>query len=365
MNNKVSPGRRSIQVTPPTRRAYTPPVRVSQPRNVDASSLPPIQPMEADIAKGLPSTDAGWATLAGERVVSSIPLTNIPNIGENRAMALKKVGFDSIQKLATAASSELALIPGISAAMAQTFVAEANAILAAPDTWPAPLVSCVMPTYNRRHFASQAIKYFIRQNYPHRELIIVDDGSDPIQDLIPEGKNIRYLRLEQKLTIGEKQNLGCQAAQGSIIAIWDDDVWVDDWRLSYQVGALFLRGADLCGLDNWLHFNPFTGLAWHSRNPSGNQPWMPGTTLCFRKSFWEDNPFPHVQLADILFVKQKPTAKIISLQAIDWLVDIIHHANASPKNTSGPLWQPYPMGRMQKLLGKDWTFYAQLAQHPG
>ena len=122
--------------------------------------------------------------------------------------------------------------------MALAFVAEARAIAARTDDLPAPLVSCVMPTFNRRHFVPQAIHYFLRQDYPHKELIIIDDGDEPVSDLIPDDDRIRYLPLDERNTVGMKRNLGCQAANGPLIALWDDDVWQDSWRLSYQVAAL-------------------------------------------------------------------------------------------------------------------------------
>jgi glycosyltransferase involved in cell wall biosynthesis len=49
-----------------------------------------------------------------------------------------------------------------------------------------PLASCIMPTYNRRHFVPNALRYFCRQDYPHKELIIVDDGTDAVGDLVLE-----------------------------------------------------------------------------------------------------------------------------------------------------------------------------------
>src|SRR4030095_9083631 len=55
-----------------------------------------------------------------------------------------------------------------------------------------PLVSCIMPTYNRRLFVPQAIQYFLRQDYPRKELVIVDDGSDPVADLLPPHQPLRY-----------------------------------------------------------------------------------------------------------------------------------------------------------------------------
>ena len=55
------------------------------------------------------------------------------------------------------------------------------------------LISCIMPTYNRREFVSQAIYYFLHQDYPNKELIIVDDGTDEVGDLIPGDERIRYI----------------------------------------------------------------------------------------------------------------------------------------------------------------------------
>ena len=60
-----------------------------------------------------------------------------------------------------------------------------------------PLVSCIMPTYNRRAFVPYAINYFLRQDYENKELLIVDDGTDPVKDLVPADKQIRYIRIKK------------------------------------------------------------------------------------------------------------------------------------------------------------------------
>ena len=53
-----------------------------------------------------------------------------------------------------------------------------------------PLVSCIMPTYNRRHFAGKAIEYFLRQDYPNKQLVIVDDGTSPSRTSCPSVTNL-------------------------------------------------------------------------------------------------------------------------------------------------------------------------------
>jgi glycosyltransferase involved in cell wall biosynthesis len=56
-----------------------------------------------------------------------------------------------------------------------------------------PFVSVVVPTYNRRKFIPHMLHMFDYQNYPKElmELLIYDDGTDKIKDLIPDRTNIR------------------------------------------------------------------------------------------------------------------------------------------------------------------------------
>jgi glycosyltransferase involved in cell wall biosynthesis len=59
-----------------------------------------------------------------------------------------------------------------------------------------PLVSCLMPTADRRSFVPIAVDAFLRQDYGPSELIVLDDGADPISDLLPNDQRIRYVRTE-------------------------------------------------------------------------------------------------------------------------------------------------------------------------
>ena len=69
----------------------------------------------------------------------------------------------------------------------------------------APLVSCIMPTHNRRVLVPRAIEYFLRQDYALRELIVIDDGSDPVEDLMPADRCIHYIRLRDETPLGAKR----------------------------------------------------------------------------------------------------------------------------------------------------------------
>jgi glycosyltransferase involved in cell wall biosynthesis len=222
-----------------------------------------------------------------------------------------------------------------------------------------PLVSCIMPTYNRRSFVSQAIKYFLRQDYPNRELIIVDDGTDPVRDLAPDDPRIRYLCQDHKNTLGAKRNLACQEARGEVIVHWDDDDWMASWRLRYQVESLLKEQADLCGLHKLVFYDPVHHQAWQYVYPKGSRPWLAGGTLCYTKAFWRRNPFPDVNVGeDSRFVWSSHTKKIVALQDSTFYVALIHPGNTSPKQTQGVWWHSFSTGEIRDLTGEDWAFYA-------
>jgi glycosyltransferase involved in cell wall biosynthesis len=228
-----------------------------------------------------------------------------------------------------------------------------------------PLVSCIMPTCNRRSFVRQAIAYFLRQDYPHKELIIVDDGSEAVDDLVPPdaNANIRYIRLPAKTVLGTKRNVACEHAQGSIIAHWDDDDWHAPHRLRYQVEALLGNKADICGIDRLLFYDVRSGLAWQYAYPPNQQAWVSGSTLCYQRAFWANNRFESINIGeDARFVWHNVRARVQTLPNTTFHIGIIHASNVSPKHTNGPLWRAYPANEVRALLGDDLGFYDAISQ---
>jgi|GEM_PF-1486580 len=221
-----------------------------------------------------------------------------------------------------------------------------------------PLVSCIMPTYNRRRFVARAIEYFLRQDYPAKELIVVDDGSDPVGDLIPTDERIHYIRLPDRATVGAKRNLACEQARGEIIAHWDDDDWHAPRRLRYQIDALARDAADLVGLNQFLFCDPSRAEAWLYAYPRHQQLCLAGSTLVYRRAFWDRHRFPNVDVGeDVRFVQNCPPNRLTVLADPTFHVGIIHRHNVSPKITGGAHWHPYPIAEIRRLLGADWTFY--------
>ncbi len=241
--------------------------------------------------------------------------------------------------------------------------APAAPIVATTDSSPQPvaaasLVSCIMPTADRRAWVAQSIQYFLRQDYQNRELIVVDDGSDLIKDLIPADPRIRYVSLIRKQTIGAKRNLACQEAAGELIVHWDDDDWMAPWRLSYQAASLLQAKADICGLDRVLYYDPQSEQAWQYIYANGGRPWVAGNTLCYTRAFWRDNPFPEINVGeDNRFVWSGHPKQILALKDPTFHIALIHRGNSNPKRTADRRWHLQPVEEIRTLMGADWTFY--------
>ena len=233
----------------------------------------------------------------------------------------------------------------------------------APQPSAAALVSCVMPTFDRRVFVPQAVRYFLRQDYPAKELIIVDDGPEPVRDLLPADPRIVYHRLESRMVLGAKRNLACELAHGPVIVHWDDDDWASPERVSVQVAALTTGDAEICGTASLLYYDPASSSAWRFTWPDGLRPWAAGPSLCFSKELWTRSPFPEVAMGeDTRFVFSPAVRRVTDVRAAACIVGIIHRRNTAPKSVRGVHWSPRPIREVEDILGEDMAFYHRLVE---
>jgi len=105
-----------------------------------------------------------------------------------------------------------------------------------------PFVSICTPTFNRRPFIENMFECFRNQTYPKSriEWIIVDDGTDKIQDLIETSNipQIRYFSVDQKMSLGAKRNYMHKFVRGTIIVYMDDDDYYPPERIEDAVEKL-------------------------------------------------------------------------------------------------------------------------------
>ncbi|HVH82578.1 MAG TPA: glycosyltransferase family 2 protein [Stellaceae bacterium] len=113
-----------------------------------------------------------------------------------------------------------------------------------------PLVSVVMPIYNRAHLVTRALGSVLAQTYQRFEVVIVDDAStDGLVSALREfpPSRLRVVRHSRNRGAAAARNTGVAAAAGEFIALLDsDDTWFPE-KLAHQVAAMRDQPRDVAG----------------------------------------------------------------------------------------------------------------------
>jgi glycosyltransferase involved in cell wall biosynthesis len=136
-----------------------------------------------------------------------------------------------------------------------------------------PVVSVIIPTFNRRALVGEAVASVLAQRGTDFELIVVDDGSTDGTEaaLAPLRERLRYLG-QRNRGVSAARNAGARSAGGAWLAFLDsDDLWLPDKldaQLAYvrehpearicQTGEIWVR--------NGVRVNPCA----HHRKPEGD-----------------------------------------------------------------------------------------------
>lgn len=187
-----------------------------------------------------------------------------------------------------------------------------------------PPITIVTPTYNRRKLIDIAFHSLLWSDYPIDKIqwIVVEDSDDQAlssSDKIiqfaehtstiskkgegeSKGLDLRYIPLQGKRTVGEKRNIGCEAATNEIIVFMDDDdhypptslrrriAWLTKSPEGPQaVGCTMLAMYDLLKGTSAVNVPPW-GLPLGAR--------VSEASLAFKKSFWEARKFNAVGVAE-------------------------------------------------------------------
>jgi len=156
-----------------------------------------------------------------------------------------------------------------------------------------PMVSVCTPTFNRRPFIAAMLQCFDHQTYPRdrMEWIIVDDGTDPIEDLVSQHPCVRYFKLADKISLGKKRNLMHEKAQGEIIVYMDDDDYYPPERVSHAVTTLLdhrkrKTGIKLAGSSEMCIY--FKGLGGSEGQMVQFGPYGPNHATAATFAFWKN-----------------------------------------------------------------------------
>ena len=178
-----------------------------------------------------------------------------------------------------------------------------------------PFVSVCTPTFNRRPFINAMIKCFNNQDYPQdrMEWIIIDDGTDPVEDLVASHPRVKYFKYDTKMTLGKKRNLLHEKSRGEILVYMDDDDYYPPQRVSHAVHMLVTHPDALCAGSSEIYiyfkhigqmkkFGPYgpnhatAGTFAFKRKLIKNNRYNDDACLAEERAFLKDYTVPFVQL---------------------------------------------------------------------
>lgn len=166
-----------------------------------------------------------------------------------------------------------------------------------------PKVSILTVTRDRRQFLPLAKYCFFAQSYPEDKLewVIVDDGKDQIKDLVSDIPNVKYILVDEPMTIGAKRNLAVESASHDILVVMDDDDVYPNNSVLSRVANMLAEPRKEC-----LFSTTIPCYEIHDKKSFMNVPPITLTmaervseaTLCFTRNFWETRKFPDQQIAE-------------------------------------------------------------------
>ena len=178
-----------------------------------------------------------------------------------------------------------------------------------------PFVSVCTPTFNRRPFINAMIKCFNHQDYPQdrMEWIIIDDGTDPVEDMVASHPRVKYFKYDTKMTLGKKRNLLHEKSRGEILVYMDDDDYYPPQRVSHAVEMLVSHPEALCAGSSEIYiyfkhigqmkrFGPYgpnhatAGTFAFKRKLLKNNRYNDDACLAEERAFLKDYTVPFVQL---------------------------------------------------------------------
>jgi glycosyltransferase involved in cell wall biosynthesis len=98
-----------------------------------------------------------------------------------------------------------------------------------------PLVTIIIPVYNREKYVADALNSLLNDDYQPKEIVVVDDGStDKTAEILSKYEGINY-HYQEHQGVSVARNTGLNLSHGRYITFLDsDDIWMPG-RLEYSV----------------------------------------------------------------------------------------------------------------------------------
>jgi glycosyltransferase involved in cell wall biosynthesis len=199
-----------------------------------------------------------------------------------------------------------------------------------------PRVSICTPTFNRRPFFKGLIACVMAQKYPKEliEWIIVDDGTDKIGDLVSDIPFVKYIAVDERMTLGKKRNFmhqQCSFIEDSAIIVYmDDDDYYPPERISHSVEKLTGSKALCSGASElYIWFNTLNKM--YKFGPYGPNHATAGTfafkRILLKSSEYEDSAV----LAEEKHFLKNYTVPFVQLDPLKTILVFSHEQNTFDK----------------------------------
>ena len=100
-----------------------------------------------------------------------------------------------------------------------------NEMRAGPQKSRGPMVSILIPTFNRRQYLAEALASALHQSYANLQIIVINDGGHDVRDIVESYNDSRVVFINRKENRGKAYSLNeaLVRAKGKYIAYLDDD----------------------------------------------------------------------------------------------------------------------------------------------
>jgi len=231
-----------------------------------------------------------------------------------------------------------------------------------------PSLSIITDYRSTKKMFKLPILNYTSTDYPKDKLewIIIDNkqGEESIENMLPPKEirdtyNIKYFNVDKKMTIGAKKNLAVENASNDVIMCMEDDYFFYEDGIKKMIIEL-LRSEKKCigcSVIGAFHITRYISLIlsmdmmdhYYNRLHTG--------TLCFYKTFWENNKFDDVDFGEI---KPLIEHRLIDFSEISWdekCVSLIYSKNEMYKKVPD---NQEPNGCHYKFSKKVFEFVCSL-----
>jgi len=122
---------------------------------------------------------------------------------------------------------------------------------------PNPLVSILVPTYNRKWLLPRTLDSLVKQSYKNIEIVLVNDAGEDVQEVVDKFNDprIRYFQNEKNIGLAGTRNVALRNSTGMLISLLDDDDIYLEYAIEFRLYMMKKLSADIVYtrslLDHW------------------------------------------------------------------------------------------------------------------